>query len=297
MASQATNMKTLLSAIKTKLLAYQGTTLSAISGGWYRGVFVPKYGFPALAIMPVEEVISKYTSSFEYRVRRTVDIEVYSKQPYAEDTVEQCMDLISAVKDIAQANIDWDDNAIDTTMPDETYRPVGEGIYAGILRMHILSTESRPSVIGSNSVVETDSKSMIQAIHTVFTNHIKGTSPSLSKINKIYRSYDTPPMKYPAITLLEDNLIRDRKWAGQDHPTRNFRVKVQTYALGREKNLDDNLDLVEIVKDIIQKNYKWGGKAYDSQIQGISYDTVDMKDYPLYVSTIRFNVFGVEPLN
>jgi hypothetical protein len=294
MANQITTMWDLITQIKTTLLTYQNTTLSAIKL-WKRGIISPPYFMPALALMPISEDYGNYGSGGEYRVVREINVEIYSKLLNRKDAVEQCQSLVSAVKDIVQSNIGWSDNAIDTPMPNESYEPLEE-FQLGILNLKCRSREIFPAVTQVNTVAEVSSSTLIDTVYDTIVAYKTSGSPSLSEIKTFYRSYQVPVTGLPSICIFEDILIRDRRWAGVDNPNRAFRVVIFTPLLDKENNLSLNIEIMEKVKDIIQINYKWGGKAWNTLISRVSYDQIRETSFPLYATTIYFNVNCIEIL-
>jgi len=294
MAGQSTTMWNLCSAIKTKLLTFQNTTLSPIRC-WKSGFFSPACAFPVLAILPVSEDYFGYKSGQQYRVNRRINIEVYSKIAFKKVAEQQTQHLISAVKDIVQANVDWSDNCIDTKMSTEVYPP-GDEYQASIISLECLSLETMPTTTESTTVAEVDSDDLMETIYTTINGYKTSGSPSLSNIPTIYRSYDNPPAKMPSILILGETLDRSRHWTGQDNPTRNFRVVIRSALHEKETNLQRNIAIVEDVKDIIQANYRWGGKAWNTLIKQILYEADTTSTQMAYETSVIFETQGVEPL-
>lgn len=289
-------MKDLLTTIKSKLLEYQGTTLSTIST-WKRGVFTPQTGFPVLALMPVSEEIVSRLSGGEYRVIRNINVEIYSKIIEKNKAIEHCESLISAVKDIVQANIDWSDECIDTVMSDEIYETFDDKYQTGLLSLACRSTESRATGTTVTSMVEVASDTLVQYIYDTivgYKNPDDGRTPTLNEVKNFFRSYEYPIYRMPSVTLLQIGLTRERKWAGQDYPRREFKLIVQTPLHEKETNLDLNIDIIEKLKDIIQKNYRWNTYAWNTDIDRIDFFTEDK--FPSYRTEITFFVDCVEPL-
>lgn len=293
MSAQATDMWTLLSAIKTKLLTFQVTTLSGVRL-WKIGMFSPQWGFPVLSLMPIREDYVNYESGGRYRVIRTINIEVWSKLIDRKAAIEQCESIVSAVKDIVQANIDWTDNAIDTIMDNEYYTEVGE-YQAAVITLKIRSLESLPDVTEVLTVAEINSNILIKQMFTTITGYKTSGTPSLSEVYNFYRSYQIPMLRPPAVSLLEYNLDRNRRWAGADNPNRSFKLTTWTTLSEKEDNLKMNIAIMEKLKDIVQINYKWAGKAWNTLVTGVSYDSVRDTDFPLYATSLEFIVNGIEP--
>ncbi len=292
MSAQSTDMWTLVSAIKTKLLTFQTTTLSSVKL-WKIGMFTPQWGFPVLSIMPIDEVYTNYESGGRYRVTRNINIEVWSKLLDRKKAIEQCQDIISAVKDIVQDNIDWTDNAIDTIIDNESYEAVEE-YQVSILPLKIRSIETLPTVSPVGTVVEINSDDLVQQMFTTIVGYKTSGTPSLSEVYNFYRSYQVTLVRPPAVTLYEDSLKRDRRWAGADNPNRNFRLVTFTPLMEKESNLEQNIAIMEKLKDIVQINYKWAGKSWNTLVTRVVYDQVRTQ-YPLYASSLEFIVGGIEP--
>lgn len=292
MSAQSTDMWTLLSAIKTKLLTFQTTTLSSVKL-WKIGMFTPQWGFPVLSIMPIDEVYTNFESGGRYRVTRNINIEVWSKLLDRKKAIEQCEDILSAVKDIVQANIDWSDNAIDTRIDGEFYGPSDE-YQTAVLSLKSRSMETMPTVSSVGTVAEINSDDLVQQMFTTIVGYKTSGTPSLSEVYNFYRSYQMTLVRPPAVTLYEDSLKRDRRWAGADNPNRHFRLVTFTPLMEKESNLQQNIEIMEKLKDIVQINYKWAGKAWNTLVTRVVYDQVRTQ-YPLYATTLEYIVGGIEP--
>jgi len=260
------------------------------------GFFTPATAFPVLAIMPISEEYFGYKSGQQYRVKRRINIEIYSKIADRRTAEQQTQSLISAVKDIVQANADWSDNCIDTKMSTEVYPPWDEEFQVSIISLECLSLETMPTTTEATSVTEINSDTLIETMYTTINGYKTSGSPSLALIPTIYRSYDSPPAKLPSIMIMEESLDRDRRWRGMDYPKRNFRIIVRSALHEKETNLQRNIAIVEDVKDIIQANYRWGGKAWNTLIRQVLYEIDNESTQFKYETSIVFDVSWVEPL-
>ncbi len=245
--------------------------------------------------MPRLEELSNYKSGGEYRVKRYVDVEVYSKLLDRKKALEQCEYLISQIKDIVQDNIDWSDNAIDTLMPSEVYEPIDE-YQSGTISLIVRSVEDIYDTINDNTIIEVNSNDLIQVVFNTINAYRTSGSPSLGEVKTFYRGYQVPTTGLPAVVVFEDELERDRRWAGADNPNRKFKVTIFTPLKEKETNLQFNIEIMEKIKDIIQANYKWGGYAWDTKIERVTYDTIREIDYPLYATTVHFTIKCIELL-
>jgi len=302
-------MKQTLTDIKTVLLTYQNTTLSDVKT-YKRGVLPIAPSFPALAILPEKEKIIRRRSNGQQIVEREISIEVYTKAAKKEFAVSQVMDIMDVIKNIGQAQITslWNNTCFDFDMYSETYmEPVvlksTQVVYGGSMRFrfrdhHIIPISSRKR---KASVAETKASDILDAVYDAIYSYRNDQTYSLSDVN-IFVKQDIPPLsKFPAITVIEGKTNRLKSLTGMDNVSRIFDISVWTELVDKEYSLDKNLDIVEILKNILEIEYTFTNstvaRAYNSQIIQTMYNRNDVRSLGrVYRSAIQLEVNGFEPL-
>jgi|SRR3990167_9656199 len=302
-------MKQTLTDIKTVLLTYQNTTLSDLRT-YKRGCLPPMPSFPALAILPEKEKIIRRRSNGQQVVERDILIEVYAKAVDRKYAVAQVMDIMEVIKNIGQAQISslWNSTCFDFDMYSETYmEPVvlksNQVIYGGSMRFrfrdhHTIPVSSRKR---KASVTETKASDILNAVYDAIYSYIDDLTYSLSDVN-IFAKQDIPPLpKFPAVTVIEGKTNRLKSLTGMDDVSRIFDISVWTELVDKEYSLDKNLDIVEILKNILEIEYTFTNtttaQAYNSQIIQTTYNRNDVRSLGrVYRSAIQLEVNGFEPL-
>ena len=75
----------------------------------------------------------------------------------------------------------------------------------------------------------------------------------------------------PMITTVLQSEMRDDTLRGKREVKRNFALDVFTYLAAKPENLQMNISLVEVLKDVLQTNSRWGGRCITSDITSINY--------------------------
>ena len=286
-------MSTLLTTVKTRLLAYQGSTLSKVKT-WKRGILPPLPTFPAIAVLPIRETLSSPRSGGVYRNDREINIEIYTKGLGTADVLRECMDITTAVKDILKTEfhmVDTDETTYDVVMQTHILgepQPFKNSLVQKCtIPIVCRSLESCTTTSPTTTITDASSKDLLDAVYTAvnsyaFTNTVK----------KIDRATLPPCMAYPSIHILEDTDFQERYEAGVDRPTRRFVLACFNKQLDKEVLLDNLLAVVEEVKDCMQENSRWGNMARNSWVETIEYGTYPLEKGALYGAFVNMLVWA-----
>ncbi len=299
-----TNMSALLAAIKTVFLAAKVTTgIDYIK----KGVLPIIPVFPVIALLPELETILEYHSGGRYIIQRDISLEVYEKGFKSNIVNERLKDFVDKIVTICQTQNTlgankWGSTTLDSTWENESYETPMETenqiIQVAILPMSFTSEETLPSNrIISQTVTETNQSDLIDEIYNKIVTYINGTDNAydLTKVKQIYKK-EIPPMPvYPSITIVGRGVNRERKLTGEDMPVHNIEIAVWTKLLDKEIMLDKNLELIDTLKDAVQFNFMWSGKCYDSYIDSIEYERLDISKIGMvYASRMSLKCEGRE---
>lgn len=288
MSEATTNMSTLLSDLKTLFLTFQNTTLSAVKT-YQRGVVGPKAVFPILAMLPTSEEHIHRRSNGRYKVRRNIDIEIYAKELDSQFGFNRSSEIVSAIKDIFQDNHTINDNVYKSNWElQETGDSITYGnrqIQRAMLSLSCISTETMPTRVIEQTVESDVSPELL--VETIL-NTIQGQKGSYTNLNRVHTFTDSvtkPIAVYPAVFVGIPVGTRQQERPGSDDFQSNVEVHVITKLVTKEKSLNNNLAIVEDVKDLLQVNYMFGGKCENSIISEINYEIED--EDLLYTSVFR----------
>jgi hypothetical protein len=298
-----TTMSTLLTAIKTRLQTYSqtGEPLASIKT-WKRGVLPPIPVFPALAILPLREVHHREMSGGTYWVDRTVRLDVWQKSYQSSGRgLTDAMNLLEEVKTIVRTEEQWPVSGVaqcvNTLFGEED---VGERephrdvlLQRASLWVTCRSQELFPTQTVVTTVQEGGYRPFIEHVDTVIQNY-KATTLSSVKSYHVHTLAPIPAMRFPAVATNGLTEALTPTHAGVDTADRRLAIHVWTYLLDKEQSLNDNLSVVEALKDILQTNYAFGGRCRNSTIDSIIYGQSATEDVHCYQSTINLTCEGVD---
>jgi hypothetical protein len=297
-----TTMSTLLTAIKTRLQAQSG--LSGIKT-WKRGILPPLPVFPALAILPMQEVLFQPMSDGTYWVDRTLRLDVWMKRyESTEKALTDAMNLMATVKTAIRTEYEWPVSGVaqctETLYGEEE---IGEGrdwgkatfVQPVMLELTCRSKEAYPTVTVTKTTQEVATRPFVDHVVSVLDGYRSTTLAALRAPVTGHTILPIATRRFPVITVTEDTerLTHDYA-AGIDAANRELVIHVFTQLLDKETMLNDNLSLVEAVKDICQSTYAWGGRCVTSEITQIRYGQ-DL-DAMLYHTTLTLACVGVDML-
>ncbi len=302
-----TTMKNLLTQIKTVFL----NARNAIGCDHYkRGILPPLMVYPSVALLPNTETIIELRSGGQYVIQRDVAIEVYTKHLKPKIALDQLKNIVRGIVDVCQTqNLDntstWQSISFDCTWGTEVYETPFEVqnqiIQVATIPMTFLSHETIPSGrTPSATVTETGQSSVVTNVYDTLVSYIDASDTflDLTNVRRIYEKEIPTVPQYPAITVVGRGIDRGRTYAGMDVPMHNIELSVFTKLLDKEWSLDQNLDIIEVLKDVVQYNNQWGGRCEDTMITSVQYDRADIGGLGLtYRSRIFCNAEGHEIIN
>ena len=300
----STNMSTLLSNVKQVFLDNKGTIgVSHLK----KGVLPPLPVFPVIAILPISESIIQYRNNGAYVIQRGINIEVYDKNYDVKVANEKVKDIITNIVNVCQTQNQlganrWSTSVFDSTWSDASYEQPfaykNQIVQTGTLSMTFISNENMP--IGRPSyvtVVETNFSDVLDQIYTIINSYVDGSDATfdLTAVKTIYKKEIPPIGNFPCITINGGVTSRERARTGEDTTNFSVEIVVWTKLLDKEWTLNQNLDLVEILKDVIQYNEQWNGKAVSSIINSIDYERANVNKIGFtYRTVFNITVEGVE---
>jgi len=282
----STNMKTLLTSIKDSLKADSDF---ANINTWKRGVMPPEPAFPAISVVPLRERKTEHFAGGMYHVERDVALNVFVKSLNPREALGDAMDWIEEMKEHVQANYQWSETAMDTRMGAEQFGEPESWTKAAMVQPAALPlTVISKEWLYANDTTTTISEGSARALGDYINTTLKASAllTNISQSN-FYWKVVPPIPRLPALCLVENTETFMRTWAGADEPIRAFVISLWTKLLDREQMLDDNLDIVEDVKDVIQANHTWGGRCRYSDIVGIIFGERITEEVALYSSSIQ----------
>jgi len=272
-----TTTKALLTNIQSTLNSYTGSGESLEGLRIIRGVLPPQAVFPVAAVLPVAERYAPPFGGGVYKVYRRVNIEVYTRSYKSpRDALKDAMDYAESIRSILQDNYKLPSNGSDTAW-NITFGGIAYGmggqlkgsfLQRAVVQVFIISDEEWASHTPVSTITEPDSKSLMEAVYST----LSGDS-NLSAVKTFFEG-TTPPIadrQFPAVSVFLDSEDSSHTEAGRDTVRRMLRLEVWSRLYGKEKSLDDNLDVVEALKASVQRNHQWGGKCVRSVIESIDY--------------------------
>lgn len=309
-ATYETTMKDLLTGLKKLSIRYSNgditNTLYAVKT-FKRGLISQQTIFPAMVFVPKAERIIKIYSGGKYKIEREIDIVIYTKAFHTSDALKQAMELAESFKSIFRDN----NNVTNFNIKDEydrettysyTFLPFAFGEIEDFDKATVLQSVIIPSTWRSDeyfparevesTLVATTSKGIGEKVYE------KITEAENLKTVKLAYNYTTPPvpvMRGVALTVMprDENQVLGA-FTGHSGVTRNIDIYIWSKASPYEDMLDINLDTVEKVKDILQKNVQMDGLCYNSSIPEILFGVNE--ELLLYGSRITFQTQSMEIL-
>ena len=106
---------------------------------------------------------------------------------------------------------------------------------------------------------------------------------------KFFYSHSYPPIKVGdgvVVSVIENVDERNRREAGRGNPQGQIDILVWTKASPYEGSLDLNLDTLEEIKTVLQRDQHLGGRCFSTQIERIEYGL--NAEARLYTSRLSF---------
>ena len=285
-------MSRIMTAIKSALLAYNGTgeTLEDIKT-FKRGKALKTLIHPAIFIRPIREFFPKIWTGGKYDAHKEVEIRVAAKNLNARTALYKAMEYAEAIRDIlapAHGNLDWNFSGIvwnaelGNIQIGEQTETKGGFVQECILPATYMAKETFPTETDYTTLSEHEPKDLLDLVFTL----VNGDS-TLSGI-KLWSKGRTPPrLRFPACSIIPDEAEYEAYESEHDKRILNLQVLIFTKVLDKETSIDNNLALAELMKDVLQKNVRWGGYARNSEFD-IDYEEYQTDNGFLYGT--RFNL-------
>ena len=285
-------MSRIMTAIKSALLGYNGTgeTLEDIKT-FKRGKALKTLIHPAIFIRPIRESFPKIWTGGKYDAEKELEIRVAAKNLNALTALYKAMEYAEAIRDIlapAHGNLDWNFSGIvwnaelGNVQIGEQTETKGGFVQECILPATYMAKETFPTETDYTTLSEYEPKDLLDLVFTL----VNGDS-TLSGI-KLWSKGRTPPrLRFPACSIIPDEAEYEPYESEHDKRILNLQVLIFTKVLDKETSIDNNLALAELMKDVLQKNVRWGGYARNSEFD-IDYETYQTDNGFLYGS--RFNL-------
>ncbi len=271
--------------------------------------------FPFITIVPVDEKNTGIRNGIMINVRQ-IRIEAYAKKYKSKDSMRAAMGMIEKVKDIFITNSDyWQIPSttipFDPTVYDLQITSIGASdkpipyrngfIHQASLEMACFSKdELAPDITNgtsTNTIVETDAKTLIDTITTTYKKYKTGANSVLSN-TKSFRSFTMPPSaNFPAIFIGIEAEDREHAITGKDVVQRDISVNILSQMGSREENLKRNLKIADYCRQILLANRDFGGRVVHYDYDGITFgQLVGDRGQLLYGSSLSFTAQNFETL-
>ncbi len=290
MSVYESTMSETLTNVKALLLTEQNNSLSRVKT-WQRGLLGPSCIFPSLAIMPIDEYPIYGLSNGKYDVDRTLSVEVYDISFNEHRARESVNLLIEAVNTILKSDITLLSSCYALKREVIDYHTIDRiknkflGVSSLIMKARSRESFSTPVVV--DVILERVAiNTFIDAVITTLENN-KSLYPSVSTIDK---APSAPVMRGSSILVSAFNKDVIQTMPNADTGNIILSIAVVSEFYTKEKSLNDNLDIVEAVKDVIQSNRQFGGYCEFSTIQSINYESTELANKFSYISTINVDV-------
>jgi len=296
-------MSSLLTNYKSLLIKYQNNTYGQTLKGvqtFKRGMLGKNTVFPAISVVPKTEVIDGIRSGGRYKVHREIDIEVVVRLLNIQDTGKYTQELCQSIMDMFfdnshSDNYEMSDLCFSFDLGQIRYESFegdrGKFLQKGTIPMTFKSWETIPTVTNYSTITETDTRNIGEHIYSILE-----ADNLLSKV-KFFYSHSFPPIRIGsgiAVCVLETVDEKTRRETSRDNPLGYYDIMVWTKASPHEGSLDLNLETVETIKDVLQKDVFMGGKVSNSRIDRINFGI--NHSLQLYGSQIRFITQGRDTL-
>jgi hypothetical protein len=313
-------MSETIQAIKTGLLASEYLKDNLVKT-WKLGVFGSAVVFPALAILPVSESITKRLSDGQTISNRIFDLEIYTKGFPVERVEQENLKFVNYLEQAIRADDlwKWNDRAYDTQIntPITQLTPEGDEksnsyVVSSILRIDVFTKNNAPSqiwkIIGTDTIIEPTlsvSSYLLQKLKNLLLK-FKETYPTnalgIPEIKAIEKTNDVIRPVFPSIFLSEPKVRIIRGMRGMDINQYDFEISIITKIIPQDTTLLLHLDLTRRVKDLLTL-YPYLSIASSPNCYAISQDVVvdddlseaRIKEVRISDSTISSIIYDISP--
>jgi hypothetical protein len=271
--------------------------------------------FPFITIIPIEERNRGIQNGNMINVRK-IRIEVYANKAKSKDSMRAVMGMIEQVKNIFKldssywqippdADIDSDptvyDLQINSIGSSDKSIPFRNGfIHSASMEIDCYSKDLlNPEVDGtsSNSIIETDAKTLIDTITNTYKGYKTGANAVLSS-TKGFKSFTLPPSPhYPIIFVGIEGESRDHTFTGKDVISRSISINIITQMGSKEESLRKNLLIADYCRQILLANRDFGGRVVHYDYDGILFGQLTGDNGKLlYGSSLKFTAQNYETM-
>lgn len=291
-----------MATFKSLLTEIKSVVKTAVGDGNYsnlykvktvkRGMLSPIEQYPVIINVPVSESFDRFYSGGQYQAVREVEFFIYTKRKYRTieaDRIEN-LKIVEELRNLVYTELLHLTSVYDIVLGSEVYYDATSFgnvmIQEGKFKATFWSKENLPIDRVERVSLNTS------AVYDLY-DCIRDVLKEAVNVNDIdvMKMEDTnirPIGKFPAIGVIELDTALTHGETGRDTQERAFRVYVWSKCFDKEIALDSNLDLLESVKNIIWKNYKWNGLCKNTRIQGINFSLTDRENVLIYSTRVDF---------
>jgi len=293
--SETVTTKELLNKIKETLLICRSHTGLDTVRTFKRGILPPIPTFPAIAIVPIREIHGGVWSGGKYEVTRQINLEVYSKKLSGKASLDQSKNIAKEIVNIGKKIFTWGDLVLETVFGgpnEEDPMEFGSSILSVCtVPMWFISYERIPDKRIKSGLKNITAVGLSELMERILEQHKKTPllDLSLSKVAQLSRGPIPLLGNFPAVTINAPTMDIEKTYSSADTEIRHFNIGVWTKLLDKEINLDQNLDIIEVLKDLLQIYSGWNGYCISSEIVDIEYDMTTIPIGKVYSSTINYD--------
>jgi len=287
----STTMSDLIANVKTLLQAgtVSGQPLYGVRQ-IKRGILPNNVQFPVVTIVPADEQIVEVKGGCA-TVRRDLAVYTFIKNRSRSDLLrlheysDNVMEILRGDRELLDGSSDPTVYHVDISPIDYDQDGSGSEMTVSYYSEEQLPTRtSSTGDINDNPTIGT----IANEIHTTL-NGLKATT--LSGVSQILRENwgNVAARRLPAITIESDGQSNGDHEAGRERVDCSFIVSIYSkVASASDATLVSHLAILEPVKDALQGNSSWSNNCYDSQLVGISFNSIVSSNETLYQTELRY---------
>lgn len=241
-----------------------------------RGILPERNQYPLITILPLQERIVRRYSGQRVVVARDVQVFLYSKAVRGKEDIYNIQSMADDTLDLLRDNSKVPDRETDrdTTLWAEfsTIDVDSDSGMEASFQVTYYSHEDLPQ--RSFTGTQTDDVSPVIFIEQIYNLLNDGKPLTLSKVREVFRE-DWGTVKrllLPSITVVMDGQNQHKYLSGQDRLSTTAEVKIlSSVASASDSTIDTHLEILEPVKDLLQSQGDWTGRAINTQIEGIRF--------------------------
>jgi len=270
--------------------------------GNYKGAPRNPTRFPYVSTIPVSERNGGIYNGLINNVRR-VRIFAYAHKDKSRSAIRQAMGILDNIQDLFNPhkgdsfiiNKQGEETTFETAFSNISYSqrpmPWREGfLQYATLDIDFISREPLVRNLMNHSLVQrgfADSKTITDTIYNTYKAYAVELLPEVASFKDLTL---TPQTNYPVVFLSLEDAVYSRRFTGIDTYDLLFHVNVLSRAHNSPLALDNNMGIIDKVKEILFANCDFGGKAIDYQYRGIDFGQLVSPSGLLYGSSLMFTV-------